>query len=260
MAKESLFTDLPSSERVVEVINPDGAGGLVLVCEHASCFIPPELANLGVADEALQSHIAWDPGAAAVARRMSEALDAPLVVPSVSRLVYDCNRPPEVQSAMAVESEFYAIPGNVGLSAAQREERARRYYLPFRETLTATIAAQHHGGRQPALVTVHSFTPIFKGQSRDMDIGILHDADTRLADVLLDSLAAEGELRVERNAPYGPQDGVTYTLAQHALPLGLPNVMIEIRNDLIADTQTQQAMALRLVRHLSAACAALGSA
>lgn len=246
-----------STERVVDVINPSGKGNFVLVCEHASCFIPTVLANLGLSGDVLRSHIAWDPGALAVAQVMSAQLDAALVLPRFSRLVYDCNRPPEAQSAMAAESEIYEIPGNTGLSAEARQARVTRFYEPFREVLTATIRSRMAGGRYPALVTVHSFTPIYKGVSREVDIGILHDSDTRLADGLLGELSAADGLRVKRNSPYGPQDGVTYTLATHAIPLRLPNVMIEIRNDLIADTASQNAMAARLSAHLIAAQAAL---
>ena len=80
-------------DRVVNVVNPRGAGGFVLVCEHASNFIPPELGNLGLADDMLLNHIVWDPGAAAVAQALSAQLDAPLVMPRVSRLVYRLQSP-----------------------------------------------------------------------------------------------------------------------------------------------------------------------
>lgn len=242
---------------MVDVVNPQGAGGFVLVCEHASHVIPAELRNLGLADDMLLSHIVWDPGAAAVARALSALLDAPLVMPRVSRLVYDCNRPPGAQSAVAAESEVHRIPGNVGLSEAARQRRVDRYYLPFRTTLEGTLRQRLSADAPPAIVSVHSFTPVFKQRSREIEIGILHDADARLADELIRLLADEGGLRVGRNEPYGPEDGVTYTLTQHAVPHGLLNVMIEIRNDLIAGAAEQSAMAARLARHLVAARAAL---
>jgi predicted N-formylglutamate amidohydrolase len=236
-------TDDPAVNGVVDVINPSGKADFVLVCEHASNFIPAELDNLGLKGDSVRSHIAWDPGALGVAREMSSILGAPLVAQRVSRLVYDCNRPPEAQSAMPAESEIYRIPGNVGLSAAARRARIERYYAPFHDALAACLDRRTAAGREPVIVTVHSFTPVFKGARRDLDIGILHDADSRFADVLLKVMEAETDLVIRRNAPYGPQDGVTHTLIVHALPRGLLNVMIEIRNDLIREPDQQSAMA-----------------
>ena len=243
--------------RVIDVVNPHGEGGFVMVCEHASHFIPPELGDLGLTGDMLRSHIVWDSGAAAVAQALSARLDAPLVMPRVSRLVYDCNRPPQAPDAMAEESETHRVPGNVGLSAAARQRRIEQVYLPFCDTLAATLQHKMESGPAPTLVSVHSFTPVFKGRTRELEIGILHDTDARLADELIELITAEGVLRMGRNAPYGPEDGVTHTLVKHAIPQGLLNVMIEIRNDLIADAAGQSAMAVRLARHLIGARAAL---
>ncbi|MFN6983321.1 MAG: N-formylglutamate amidohydrolase, partial [Rhizobium oryzihabitans] len=97
-------------------------------------------------------------------------------------------------------------------------------------------------GRRVVVVTIHSFTPVYHGKFREVQIGILHDTDSRLADAMLSD--AEGSaLTVRRNDPYGPEDGVTHTLRLHALSDGLLNVMIEIRNDLVANEQDQSAIA-----------------
>lgn len=242
---------------VVELADPDGAGAVVLVCEHASRVIPPELGDLGLDAAALASHIAWDPGALAVARAMARRLDAPLVAQRVSRLVYDCNRAPGAESAIPARSELHDIPGNAGLTEAQRAARAERFYRPFRDALAGLLDRRLAAGKPTALVTVHSFTPVYAGVRRDLDVGILHDRDTRLADALLAVAAAEKAFVVRRNQPYGPQDGVTHTLLEHGIARGLANVMIEIRNDLIADAAGQEAMAARLTRWLDAALAAL---
>ncbi|MDP2620533.1 MAG: N-formylglutamate amidohydrolase [Hyphomicrobiales bacterium] len=251
-------TDDPAANGVVEVINPSAKGDFVLVCEHASNFIPAELHDLGLTGDAVKSHIAWDPGALRVAREMSSILGAPLVAQRVSRLVYDCNRPPEAQSAVPAESEIYRIPGNVELSAAARRARIEQYYAPFRDALAACLDRRMATGRAPVIVTVHSFTPVFKGVRRDLDIGVLHDADSRFADVLLTIIEAETGLVIRRNEPYGPQDGVTHTLIAHALPRGLLNVMLEIRHDLIADAASQRAMAELLSECLVMTLAAIG--
>ena len=108
---------------------------------------------------------------------------------------------------------------------------------------------------EPAIISIHSFTPVYKGERRKFDIGILHDADSRLADELLTSIGLEGKLTCLRNLPYGPDDGVLHTLGEHAAPRGLLNAMIEIRNDLLADSIAQLAMAKCLARHIRAAMA-----
>lgn len=250
------------SNDVVDVINPSGAGRFVLVCEHASNFIPAELNALGLAEDVLQSHVAWDPGAMAVALAMSDALDAPLVAQNVSRLVYDCNRPPDVQSAVPETSEIYTIPGNARLSRQDRAARVDRYYHPFRNRLASCLDRQAskrkaEDGREtpglPVLVTIHSFTPVYFGEQRDTEIGILHDTDPRLADALLRGAGGDAKVSFSRNQPYGPGDGVTHTLVQHALPRKLLNVMIEVRNDLIASPGAQQLIADLLCTSLVAA-------
>lgn len=233
----------PVTGETVEVWNPDGAGHFVVVCEHASNVVPAEFAGLGLDPQALASHIAWDPGAQDVARRMAERLDAPLVAQRVSRLLYDCNRPPEAASAVPEVSEIYAVPGNAGLTPEARAARAARFYEPFRGTLAACLEARLAAGRPPVMITVHTFTPVYKGVRRNTGLGILHDRDRRFADALLEEVRGREGLVVHRNKPYGPKDGVTHTLATQALPRGLPNAMIEIRNELIADAASQREMA-----------------
>lgn len=235
----------------IVVENPSGAGRWVLVCEHAGNWLPPELGGLGLSPALLTSHIAWDPGALAVAREMARVLDAPLVAQLTSRLLYDCNRPPASPGAMPEVSEIHRIPGNAGLSPAERERRTSAVYRPFHDEVAAVVDRQCRAVGDPAVVTVHSFTPVFKGVRREVEVGILHDADARLADAVL--ATAETDLVVRRNEPYGPADGVTHTLRMHALPRGLANVMIEVRNDLLAGAAEQAAMAARLAGWLAAA-------
>lgn len=227
----------------VAVENIDGTGAIVLVCEHASRTLPVNAGNLGLSEEALASHIAWDPGALALSRLLSVRLDAVLVFQRFSRLIYDCNRPPESPAAMPESSEVYEIPGNRNLSAAERYARTAALYVPFHDRVVAVLADRQAKARPSVVVTVHSFTPVYMGQKRTVEIGILHDADSRLADGMLAQAAKGSDFRVERNAPYGPADGVTHSLRLHALPNGLMNVMIEVRNDLIADEVGQGVMA-----------------
>ncbi|MFZ5961845.1 N-formylglutamate amidohydrolase [Thalassococcus sp. BH17M4-6] len=238
----------------VQIVNPDGSSAVVLVCEHAANTVPAGFAGLGLDDAALQSHVAWDPGAMGVARGLSARLDAVLVAATVSRLVYDCNRPPEAPDAMPARSELTEVPGNAALTQADRALRVQRYYAPFRAALADRISRT----REPILVTVHSFTPVYFGKPRETEIGVLFDTDDRLARAMLSTADRHMPRRVAANDPYGPEDGVTHTLREHALPQGHPNVMLEIRNDLIATPSAQDAMARDIADWLVAACASLG--
>ena len=237
----------------VEVINGQGQGPWLLVCEHASNLIPPEFDGLGLDASARQSHIAWDLGALALARALSALLDAPLVAQRFSRLLYDCNRPPEAPSSIPAASEAYTIPGNAGLTDEARAERVARFYAPFRACLARIIAERVAAGSPPVLVTVHSFTPVYLSKPRATGLGVLHDTDHRLADALLETLPSRPGLKIERNRPYGPADGVTHTLIEHGVRNRLLNVMLEIRNDLIAENAEQTAMATWLAKGLTVA-------
>ena len=245
--------------QVVEVLNPQGAGAVVILCEHASRHIPARYEGLGVAAEVRDSHAAWDPGARAMSVLMSKALDAPLVASCVSRLVYDCNRPPESAAAMPETSEIYEIPGNRGLSQAARAERVDTVYRPFCDAVTDVIEGRQAGRMPTAVVTVHSFTPIYFGKPRAVEIGILHDDDARLADAMLANSHLLPHRRIERNEPYGPGDGVTHSLKLHAQSRGLPNVMLEVRNDLLRSPADEETMARDLLTLLEPALATLSS-
>jgi predicted N-formylglutamate amidohydrolase len=237
-------------ENISQTVNPNGSSAVVLVCEHATHFIPDAFQSLGLSPQDCKSHVAWDPGAAAVSNRLSQLLDAVLVNGVVSRLVYDCNRPPSAPSAMPVSSEVIDIPGNQGLSNVDKAARVQKYYEPFRACLADVILKTDN----PIIVTIHSFTPTYNGKKRDVEIGILHDSDTRLADALLRSVADHTACIVQRNVPYGPEHGVTHTLIEHAIPAGHLNVMFEIRNDLIATQDQQHAMAKTITTWLIDAC------
>ena len=243
----------------VDVVNAAGACSIVLACEHASNRIPRSLNNLGLTVSALSSHIAWDPGAAAVARLMAARLDAALVLARFSRLVIDCNRSPDASASILDVSDGCVIPGNTGLSCASRAARTKAFHAPFHARLGDLLASRHDAGDPPILVTIHSFTPVLAGKTRDVDIGVLHDSDDRLADAVLRLAHTRFDLNVRRNAPYTPQDGVTHTLRRHALPHQYLNVMFEVRNTLVSDDAGQTSMAAGLSEVLLDALAILGS-
>ena len=227
----------------VDVANSNGTAPIVLVCEHASNIFPDKFTSPLDNKQLINEHIAWDPGAKALAQELSLLLNAPLVYSNVSRLIYDCNRPPESDSAIPIKSELHEIPGNRNLNEAERQLRIDEIYRPFHSTLANVIADKQLEGINPALVTVHSFTPEYFNQVRKTEIGILHDRDSSMADLMLSVASQVCRLLVERNKPYGPEHGVTHTLVKHGITHSLPNVMLEIKNDLLTTTLEIKTMA-----------------
>ncbi len=238
--------------------NADGSSPVLLLCDHASNRIPRAFGTLGLGGDALQSHAAWDPGAYEIALRLARSLDAALISASFSRLVYDVNRPPESPQAIRTASEIYDVPGNIDLSAEQRRARTEAIYLPYHRAIDGLLEMRGAVGRTNVLVNIHSFTPVFHGEERRVELGILHDEDSRLTDALLDCASRFTALRIEQNQPYGPEDGVTHTLRKHAVPRGLLNAMIEIRNDLIRTAAQQAEVAGALAGMLRCALERLG--
>ena len=221
-----------------------GLPGVIVICEHAASTIPSVFSDLGLDAAARASHIAWDPGAIGVAREVRRLLKGDLVAGTVSRLIYDCNRPPEAESAVPESSEAFLIPGNQKLSELDRRNRWQAVYKPFHEALSEILGSRSMG----VVLTIHSFTPIYHGVQRSCEVGILHDfADARLADAILAAVPDGFPFKVERNVPYSANDGVTHTLAEHGVSRGWHSVMVEIRNDLIIDQAQQQDMARHLV-------------
>jgi predicted N-formylglutamate amidohydrolase len=236
----------------VVVENPEGAGPFVIVCDHASNRIPREFSSFEADSALLGTHIAWDPGALGVARGLSASLDAPLVWPDASRLVIDCNRPHDAGSLIVVDTERGPIPANRGLSQQERTRRLEQIHAPYHAAIDAFLKRRMDAHLPTAVVAIHSFTPVFFGQNRPWQIGVVFGDDRRLADILISKLKSDPALTVGINQPYSPADQVYYTVERHAGPQHLPAAMIEIRNDEIADAGTQQRWADRLANILMA--------
>ena len=231
----------------VRITKRGGRGAYVLVCDHASNFIPADMGTLGLDASDLERHIAWDPGALPVARALAEALDAPLVESCISRLVIDCNRPFDAPDLISEISETTVIPGNASLDAAERARRIRLAHEPFHAAIEAVLEERIAAGLPTRLISVHSFTPVYKGVQRPWQIGIIHDDDTRLAGPFIAALEAQPGLNVGVNEPYSPADRVYFTLEAHGRVRNLPCAMIEIRNDEISDGEGQRRWAERLI-------------
>ena len=237
--------------------NLHGRGPIVLICEHASRLIPDQFGALGLSPSDQARHIAWDLGALGLAGELSVMLDAPLVHATYSRLLLDLNRPIDATDSIVQSSEGTAVPGNVGLDAAQRELRQRRIYAPFHAELDALVDRRIGLGLPTCVVSIHSFTPRYHGIDRPWHVGVISRHDRSLADALLAALRAEPGLCVGDNLPYGPQDGVFHSVERHGEARGLRGAMIEVRNDLLDDAQARTRWAQTLRRTLEAALRAM---
>lgn len=235
-----------------EIIGGASASKVLFVCEHASNHVPPGLDDLGLSADVLASHVAWDPGALDLAKQLAKTFSAPLVAGRISRLVYDCNRAPDAPDAMPQRSEIYDIPGNLGLTEGDRKTRIDAVYAPLHACVEQEIKARD----SVALVTVHTFTPIYNGVRRSVEIGLLHGAAPELAKAML-AEASESAYDVQLNAPYGADDGVSHMVDRHGSANSLPNVMIEVRNDLAIDAIEREKIGTELVAWLESALVGL---
>lgn len=233
----------------VEAANAAGRSRYVLTCEHASNFIPEEYRALGLPAHELQRHIAWDIGAAAVARRLAALIDAPLFLSGYSRLLIDCNRPVGSETSIPAVSETTDIPGNQGLTAEERERRAQDFYWPFQTAVRDHLDQRKARGRETVIVGIHSFTPVFKGFVRPWHAGILFRKSAAFGEAFVDALTAPG-LVVAANEPYSIDDKSDYTVPVHGEARGLDAVLVEVRQDLIADAPGAEEWAQRLARAL----------
>jgi len=228
-----------------------GASPYVLLCEHASNLIPVSYRGLGLPEPELRRHIAWDIGAAALARSLSAHLDAPLVLSGYSRLLIDCNRPPGTPTSIPERSEDTVIPGNAGLSRAERANREAAYFAPFRGLVAAELDRRAVLGKPTILVGVHSFTPVFQGVHRPWEAGVLYADGAGFAGAMIAGLAASGGLTVGDNEPYRIEPEHDYTIPMHGDGRGIPAALLEVRQDLLLTDVGIGAWAARVATILS---------
>jgi predicted N-formylglutamate amidohydrolase len=233
-APAAIFND-PAVFEPVEIIPGALDCGLILLCDHASNALPPEYGSLGLAPEQFARHIAWDIGAAMVTRALAARFGAPAVLTRYSRLLIDPNRGADDPTLVMKISDGAIIPGNVGADAAAIENRRARFWRPYRDAaaqLIDTMAAH----TPPAILSIHSFTPVWKGVARPWEVGLLWDADPRLAQGLLAGFEGALTSPVGDNEPY---DGALIgdTLYDLGTARGLAHVIVELRQDLIGTEQ-----------------------
>lgn len=236
----------PDEPPAVELVNVQGHSSAILVCDHASNRIPQRLGKLGLDTGQLATHIAWDPGAADVARQLAARLDAPLVLSGYSRLVIDCNRPLNSTESIAAQSANIPVPGNLGLSQKQRASRINALFRPYHDAIEQLLASRLV--RPNLLLSIHSFTPVWHGKPRPWHIGISFWRERRFAALLLDALANDEAINVGDNLPYPIEDDIDYTIPVHSDAHAIPSVMIEIRQDGIDTLASAEAWAARLAQ------------
>ncbi len=222
----------------------------MLVCDHAGRRIPRQLGRLGLDDQDLERHIAWDIGAGALATQLGRALDACVVKQVYSRLVIDCNRAPGRPDSIPRMSDGTAVPANAGLSSEAAAARVASIHAPYHGAIAAVLDSRKAEGRPITFISVHSFTPLMDGLSRPWHVGVLHGGDSPLSKRALSLLSGEDGLVVGDNEPYSLGE-TDYTVPRHAQARGLDYLELEVRQDLIEHEVGQARMAALLTRLLA---------
>ena len=215
-----------------EILNPESTLPLLLVCDHASLRIPAALGDLGLDPAALRCHLAWDIGAGALTRTLAARLGAGAVLCGYSRLVVDCNRQLLDPQAFLEYGDGVVIVGNRGLTRPEKDARAAAIYWPYHQAIAGQIERLRSAGAAPAVLAIHSFTPVLNGVSRPWQIGILWDKDPRVPEALIRPLGDAG-YHVGDNEPYSGRAPQDFTIDHHAEAAGLPHAGVEVRQDLI---------------------------
>jgi predicted N-formylglutamate amidohydrolase len=231
-------------------IEGNPAAGLLLLCDHAANRVPADYAQLGLGPAEFGRHIAYDPGAAAVTSALARRLGVPAVMSTFSRLLIDANRGEDDPTLIMRLSDGAVVPGNANVDEAERARRIGRFHAPYHAAIAAAIGESVAQGAVPALVSIHSFTPVWRGKARPWHVGILWDRDPRLAMPLIKALANDPDLVVGDNEPYSGALA-NDTLYRHGTSRGIAHALIEIRQDLIADEAGARAWADRLADILS---------
>lgn len=216
------------------IINADGKARCLIICDHASNYIPAKLNNLGLGEDALSMHIAWDIGACALTELVSDMLDAPAILANYSRLVVDCNRRLDHPTAFVTSGDGQPVPGNVTMSEQERAMRVEEIYAPYHRKIEQLIKGYTDNGIVPVIFSIHSFTRLFFNQVRPWEIGFLWVQDDRVTAPMMEYFDSKG-YTVGDNEPYDARILRGTTINQHADAAGLPNALVEICNEELGD-------------------------
>ena len=245
----------PADPAPVQTVVARGDVPLLIVCDHAGHAVPGALAGLGLPAHELMRHIGWDIGALDVATRLAERTGAGLVASVYSRLVIDANRYPADPKSVAVASDGTAVPGNRGIDPIARERRVVEIFRPYHDAIEAALDRLVAAGPTPLLLSLHTMTDRIGGRSRAMHVTVCWTHDDTVAGVALAALRRLDGVLVADNDPYAVDIGVDYTVPEHGLRRGLPVLMLELRQDLVATAAAAHAWADRLVPVVAAVLA-----
>lgn len=222
---------------------------VLLICDHASNRIPAELGNLGLDEAQRKRHIAWDPGAAGITLALAQRMRWPAFLGAWSRLVIDLNRAPEAPDLIVSEGDGDPVPGNVGVDERERRRRIQRYHQPYHAAIADYLQRCERDGIRPALIAIHTFTPVLGDQPRPWHAGVVWKRRHAWLAALLEALAAP-DLEIGDNRPYDGATAMGYTLDHLGIVNDREHVMFEVRQDLVAQTPSQEEWAGRLLSAL----------
>ena len=237
-------------EKPYRTIEGDVRLGLLILCDHAQNHIPEGYHDLGLRHEDLHRHMALDLGAEGVAEMLATMLGAPAVLSRFSRLLIDPNRGLDDPTLIMQLSDGLMVPGNVGLSAEQVEDRLDRFYRPYHAAIERAVDAGIAAGKPPAILSIHSFTQAWRGVPRPWAASVLWDKDPRLPLPLIRALRTIPDVMVGDNVPYSGQLKGD-TLYRHATARGLAHALVEVRQDLILSEEGQGIWAAHLARTIT---------
>ena len=223
----------PSDPTPVRTYNAEGRAPMLLLCDHASNRVPERLGNLGLDPAELRRHIGWDIGAGALTMSLADQLGAPALLAGFSRLVIDNNRSLDDPTSVPEISDGALVPGNRDISGADRKARTEEIFKPYHAAIDAKIDAMLAAGPPPIILSIHSFTPVMRGEERPWHVSILWKSDPRLPQALLQRLRTVPGICAGDNVPYSAHEGYGHTIESHAEPRGLANALLEVRQDLI---------------------------
>ena len=246
--RDSLLNDGEPPPFTVD--NETGTSPFLIVADHAGKYLPRRLGQLGISNAECEHHAAWDIGVGVVCCLIGKALNAVVVRQNYSRLVIDCNRTPGSGTSILDLSELTRVPGNIGLSERHKLARVREIFQPYHDRIATELDRRREAARPTALISVHSFTPVFKTGARLWHVGVLYNRDPRFAQILMELLHREKGLVLRDNEPYSVTDASDYTIPVHGEQRGLHHVALEIRQDLITDEAGQRKFAALFVRLL----------
>ncbi len=215
--------------------NSSGSTRALLVADHASSSFPAAMNQLGLEDWVLDRHVAWDIGSDQLTRYLADLLDAPAILAGFSRLIIDPNRKLDDPTAFVEISDGISIPGNRALSAEQKALRVQSFFEPYHGEIARRLNDFQSGGTMPALISIHTCTPVFAQFVRPWHIGVMWDKDPRIALPMMDRLRQVEGVCCGDNEPYSGRHSHDFTIDYHAESAGLPHVGIEVRQDLVRD-------------------------